>query len=661
MYTFVSARLRPIVTIFTLFVFLVSLGCKKDFSSRDIDTNVDIGIDATPVTIENAKHFFYEKRQSVSSRSDTLNFDSTSTIIRFLNQTVPLWESAEIINYKGNVPVLAVPIAQCMGGRDTRDVFWVFFNDEFGQIDSRLVSIIADENYPFSDTYLQNFSGKIIQLDWSGHITNSLFIENGTIKGSIRQKNQADFREEQMYCYDGTIELDLGGCYPVAGWIEICIVVGSESPGNPVNGGTGPARDDLGWENGNNSNNNPGGGGSGNNISDYFNPADFSGMSRKVAVEVNKIKSDYCLTQTSANLLEIISSTCNYSSDPKELFNALKENFHGGMASLPSCAKKVIIDDWFDLDNAGETLLLNDPDLFERLGSFIKDKGCSQEAKESAQSLVYLQSKGKFPAFDEEDYFFPLIYAHFVIECALVRKDHPNWDDLDVYLEATWNMLSFTVHTSLDICGLIPVGGEPCDLANGVIYTLEGNPTDAALSFAATLPVAGWAATGVKWAGMTVTFKGVIHNLNFNLINGVVDWGSREDLRKVLSITNPNNEAHHIIPWSKKDHPLAQSAGKGNFHMNHPGNGKELEKFRFDNPGGVHANHPQYNAKVEDLMNQLWNKLTTHYGGASNVPVNVSKNKLVELQQSIAAHINANPTVKINDLTLNGVPVPNVP
>ena len=53
----------------------------------------------------------------------------------------------------------------------------------------------------------------------------------------------------------------------------------------------------------------------------------------------------------------------------------------------------------------------------------------------------------------------------------------------------------------LDILGLIPGFGELADGVNGIIYTLRGDALNAALSFAACIPFAGWAATGGKIVG----------------------------------------------------------------------------------------------------------------------------------------------------------------
>jgi len=55
-------------------------------------------------------------------------------------------------------------------------------------------------------------------------------------------------------------------------------------------------------------------------------------------------------------------------------------------------------------------------------------------------------------------------------------------------------------HEILDVLGMVPFIGELADFANGVWYSLEGEEGKATLSFAAMLPIGGWAVTGGKWA-----------------------------------------------------------------------------------------------------------------------------------------------------------------
>ncbi|WP_158842816.1 golvesin C-terminal-like domain-containing protein [Saccharothrix deserti] len=53
-------------------------------------------------------------------------------------------------------------------------------------------------------------------------------------------------------------------------------------------------------------------------------------------------------------------------------------------------------------------------------------------------------------------------------------------------------------HAALDVAGLVPGVGEVADLANAAWYAAEGDYANAALSAAAAIPFAGWAATAVK-------------------------------------------------------------------------------------------------------------------------------------------------------------------
>lgn len=60
-----------------------------------------------------------------------------------------------------------------------------------------------------------------------------------------------------------------------------------------------------------------------------------------------------------------------------------------------------------------------------------------------------------------------------------------------------WGVMD-SVHTGLDLLGLVPAFGEAADGLNSLIYLAEGDQVNAALSAAAMIPVAGWAATGTK-------------------------------------------------------------------------------------------------------------------------------------------------------------------
>jgi hypothetical protein len=85
-------------------------------------------------------------------------------------------------------------------------------------------------------------------------------------------------------------------------------------------------------------------------------------------------------------------------------------------------------------------------------------------------------------------------------EATILKLQHPTWSDFKLYAKASWNVTVGYAHDVLDVGGLVPGVGEPADFVNGVLYTLQGEGTNAALSFAGALPIAGWASTGTKWA-----------------------------------------------------------------------------------------------------------------------------------------------------------------
>ncbi len=82
----------------------------------------------------------------------------------------------------------------------------------------------------------------------------------------------------------------------------------------------------------------------------------------------------------------------------------------------------------------------------------------------------------------------------------ILKLQHPTWGSLKLQARAAWNVTTGYAHDVLDVAGLVPGAGEPADLINGVLYTLRGDKTNAALSFAGMLPIAGIGATGAKWA-----------------------------------------------------------------------------------------------------------------------------------------------------------------
>lgn len=189
---------------------------------------------------------------------------------------------------------------------------------------------------------------------------------------------------------------------------------------------------------------------------------------------------------------------------------------------------------------------------------------------------------------------------------------------------------------------MFPVKGKFCDITNGVIYTIRGDGINASLSFAGAVPFAGWAATGAKWAMVTVALaNGKTIKLLWKSINGVIDFGKRSDLRKVLQIKDGMPvQAHHIIPWAKSTDPLVQAAAKAKnpFHMNELKNGFPLHESRHM------GRHPNYDKRIVDAFEKI--KLQI----GQNPDPNLAAEVLRSLTERITNAIRTQADKKIDDI-----------
>ena len=236
----------------------------------------------------------------------------------------------------------------------------------------------------------------------------------------------------------------------------------------------------------------------------------------------------------------------------------------------------------------------------------------------------------------------PLL-MHFSIQCAVLRANHPNWSNLKIYWEASKEF----VHITLDILGLVPVAGEIADLTNGALYTIEGDGVNATSSFASAVPVAGWAAVGVKYAVKikTVATIGTRVKLTWKVLaDGTIYFGSnntcRAQLRKVLGLAVGNlSQAHHIIPLNLQTNPIVQKAAKsGNaFHLNEALNGIPLST-------AIHSgSHGHYD-------NLIFQKLKLFAEANPNATPSQCYNKVNEIISQIRTAIANNPNTPINQL-----------
>ena len=208
-------------------------------------------------------------------------------------------------------------------------------------------------------------------------------------------------------------------------------------------------------------------------------------------------------------------------------------------------------------------------------------------------------------------------YNYVKTQIAIIKSEYPpnykfsKWELAKIYMEANVDALQI----GLDIIGLIPSFGEVADLANGVIYTIRGDGVNATLSFAATLPIGGWAATGTKWA-LKASSIGTRVRLTWRILSdGTVYFGSSGNkLRQVLGLTDSAFQAHHIIPWAQRNHPAIQKAAlSGNaFHINEAINGVPIH---IDFHNGRHTNYTNriiqrlddidLNQSIDDIYNDV--------------------------------------------------------
>lgn len=244
------------------------------------------------------------------------------------------------------------------------------------------------------------------------------------------------------------------------------------------------------------------------------------------------------------------------------------------------------------------------------------------------------------------------LQLYFSTTCAVLRdrfSQEPGWNDLSPLqqdIKIYWEASKDLVHLSLDIFGMIPVVGEVADLTNGVLYLIEGDGVNATLSFAATLPVVGWGATTGKYVfKLTATSLGTKVRLTWKVLeNGKVYFGSSgSKLRKVLGLTNPDYQAHHIMPWLERiwNHNVIQKASKsGNtFHMNEALNGIAVQSWRNQ------PNHPTYTNLVKAKLDEF-NNLNP------NASVDEAYDFVSGLISDIRDWVINNPNSHLNELVL---------
>ncbi len=248
----------------------------------------------------------------------------------------------------------------------------------------------------------------------------------------------------------------------------------------------------------------------------------------------------------------------------------------------------------------------------------------------------------------------PILLQYLISrEIAILKLENPNWQneggmfmsaEEKIHYKAVLNVFLDGLHIGLDIVGLVPAAGEIADLVNGAIYTLEGDGVNAAFSFAAVIPFSGWTATGAKYARKLAvnTVTGTTARLRWVVdAAGVVHFGYRGQLKTILKPL-ANEQAHHILPWALRSHPIIQKAAKANkngsaFHPSDPFNGINVSKTRHN------GSHPDYSNRVQQFLDQ-------QLAQNPNISNNDAYFQVETFIQSLRNLIINNPNTPINDL-----------
>lgn len=207
--------------------------------------------------------------------------------------------------------------------------------------------------------------------------------------------------------------------------------------------------------------------------------------------------------------------------------NAMKENY---------------LNEALKPNDADKAFLSQNPQVRSQLFNFLeqnttvsaieKQETAKQHLRVMIENPTYLSANQQagFPAIGSNQweknvvkpFFGPELMIQYSVWCVILKHQNPTWPDWKIRAQAFWNTTKEIIHTGLDILGLIPGGGEIFDGINGIFYTIEGDGLNATLSFAATIPIAGWIATGSKYAIKTIGISGRTYKLSYKVVNGII-------------------------------------------------------------------------------------------------------------------------------------------
>lgn len=274
-----------------------------------------------------------------------------------------------------------------------------------------------------------------------------------------------------------------------------------------------------------------------------------------------------------------------------------------------------------------------------QLSLLVEASGDTFFSDEFAESLLPYIDLGESGVPPTHNYPISTLTIKTYLNYKKLRSINPEWSRA----KCIWYATKEIIHVSLDVFGLIPVAGEIADLANGVLYTIEGDGINATLSYASAIPLVGYGSVATKYglkiinSTQTATVISTKVKLVWKVTSNGVTFGSRSQLRKVLGLgVGDPRQAHHLIPWAKSTHPAVQKAARSGdaFHMNEALNGIPLST-------AVHnGSHAHYDNLIQIRLDAI----------PANATPARAYDDIVDLISDIRAAIQNNPNVPINQL-----------
>ncbi len=349
---------------------------------------------------------------------------------------------------------------------------------------------------------------------------------------------------------------------------------------------------------------------------------------------------------------QTVGGSTNYSTTNELGLNAWWSGITGMPISLvlPFSPQLVGLVNLLSLTEHQVDFLFNDPVSTNELHALIMEDGQGDEVKAAARLAIVTMMNNDFVDADivnevgnaqgqtiTDPIVIQMLIQYFTVKHAVLKHENSQLPASQQKSNIKLLYLTFSdaMHVALDLLGLIPVGGEVFDVINGFTYHLEGDRTNAYLSYASAVPFAGYAATTVKAIKAGHVIIAVIGKSGKFVAPRVLPHVFRKACGAVGS-----QVGHHIITFHTRvqEHDIMQLAFKAGFNPNDAAvNGKAIE-------GALNSgNHTAYANKIVAELN----KIATDF---PNLTPPQAKQKVIELIDKIKAAIDANPGIHVDNL-----------